>query len=94
MDMPAIQRRCTTADVRALMDESRHWPRYELIDGELIVTPSPGVAHQVAVVELVFIVKTYLTNMAQAFLLLRPRTSSSFRTLSHSPIYSCSIRTA
>jgi len=44
------------------MDETRHWPRYELINGELIVTPSPGVPHQVAVAELAFIVKTYLNE--------------------------------
>jgi len=60
MGMPAIHhRRWTTTEVRPLLEESHRWPRYELIDGELIVTPSPGVAHQVAVVEVVFIVKTY-----------------------------------
>lgn len=63
MGMPAIhRRRWTTAEVRSLMDETRHWPRYELINGELIVTPSPGVPHQVAVAELAFIVKTYLNE--------------------------------
>jgi Uma2 family endonuclease len=49
MGMPAIRRHWTTADVRALNDESPGWPRYELIDGELIVTPSPGNEHQIAV---------------------------------------------
>jgi len=62
MGMPAIKRRWTTADVRSLIDESHHSPRYELIDGELIVTPSPGVAHQVAVSEMLFIVKTYFNE--------------------------------
>src|SRR5258706_10954997 len=57
MGMPAVRtdstphRRWTTAQVRDLMDESRHWPRYELINGELIVTPSPGYPHQIAVDE-------------------------------------------
>ena len=44
MAMPAIRRRWTAADVRALQE--RAWPRYELIDGELLVTPAPLVAHQ------------------------------------------------
>ena len=49
MAMPAIRRRWTAADVRALQE--RAWPRYELIDGELLVTPSPRSAHQLAVLE-------------------------------------------
>ena len=58
MGMPAItidsppRRRWTTAQVRDLMDESRAWPRYELIDGELIVTPSASYPHQIAVTEI------------------------------------------
>jgi Uma2 family endonuclease len=62
MGMPAIRRRWTTAEVRSLISESRHWPRYELIGGELIVTPSPGVPHQIAVGEVFFILKTYLNE--------------------------------
>src|SRR5687767_3144569 len=54
MGMPALSKhRWTAADVRALMDTSRHWPRYELLDGELRVTNAPTLAHQWAVTELV-----------------------------------------
>jgi len=61
MGMPAIHhRRWTTAEVRALMDESRHWPRYELIGGELVVTPAPGVIHQMAVTEFLLLIAPYV----------------------------------
>ena len=46
MAMPAIRRRWTVEDVRALIREDRAWPRYELIDDELIVTPAPQLIHQ------------------------------------------------
>ena len=53
MAMPAIQRRWTASDARALTSEEQPWPRYEVIDGELLVTPAPRSVHQVAVVLLV-----------------------------------------
>ena len=49
MAMPAIKRRWTSTDVRALAAEDHAWPRYELIDGELLVTPAPRSIHQIAV---------------------------------------------
>jgi Uma2 family endonuclease len=52
MRMPAFARRWTADEVRDLTDESRPGPRYELIDGELLVTPSPRPVHQIAAVEL------------------------------------------
>lgn len=45
----ALTRFWTTADVRELTREERPWPRYELIDHELLVTPAPRGPHQVAV---------------------------------------------
>jgi Uma2 family endonuclease len=48
MAMPAeTSRRWTTEDVRKLMDADTHgpWHRYELLDGELVVTPAPPMEH-------------------------------------------------
>ena len=50
MAMPAIKRRWSRAEVLALVEDSAlHSPRYEVVDGTLLVTPSPGGPHQVAV---------------------------------------------
>ena len=46
MGMPHAAERWTAERVRALPEDGR---RYELIDGELVVTPSPRGVHQVAV---------------------------------------------
>lgn len=64
MGMPALRRRWTSADVRDLIDESRAWPRYELIDGELIVTPSPGNPHQLFLGELFLRIAPYVDREA------------------------------
>jgi Uma2 family endonuclease len=60
MGMPASARRWTAAEVRAMQDESRPAPRFELIDGELIVTPSPRGVHQMAVFRLMRALDDYL----------------------------------
>jgi len=80
MGMP-LPRRWTTADVRELIREDRPWPRYELIDGELIVTPAPRTPHQLAAFELCKVLDIYLERvpigiavMSPADLELRPGT--------------------
>jgi Uma2 family endonuclease len=60
MIMPAIRRRWTTETVRSLTNEQRAWPRYELVRGELVVTPAPGAIHQMAVLEIAKALSQYL----------------------------------
>src|SRR5262249_13014800 len=46
MHMPTLKRRWTVADLEDLPDDGQ---RYEVIDGELFVTPAPALRHQKAV---------------------------------------------
>ena len=57
MAMPAQPTEWTVEMVRALPDDGN---RYEVIDGELFVTPAPSVFHQRAVLELVYLVGPYV----------------------------------
>ena len=49
MSMPRTQADWTAERVRALPDDGK---RYEVVDGELLVTPSPATPHQRALAEL------------------------------------------
>src|SRR5690348_7322124 len=50
MSMPAAQHRWTAREVRELIARNPlRTPRYELVDGELLVTPSPTALHQRAI---------------------------------------------
>src|SRR5262245_46670476 len=57
MSMPTLKRRWTFADLEDLPDDGN---RYEIIDGELFVTPAPAYRHQEAVVELHRLLRDYL----------------------------------
>ena len=58
-------KRWTAYEVRALMEASpTHWPRYEAIDGELIVTPAPRLAHQEMLELLRDVLKPYVARHA------------------------------
>jgi Uma2 family endonuclease len=59
------ERRWTAREVRQLIAESPlATPRYELVDGELLVTPSPNFLHQKAVKLLVLALDMYLKQNA------------------------------
>lgn len=72
MGMPAIRRHWTTNEVRDLIDESRPWPRYELIGGELIVSPAPGTIHQLIVGELFRLLADYVEREGIGVTLMSP----------------------
>jgi Uma2 family endonuclease len=59
MAMPAQPTEWTVEMVRALPDDGN---RYEVIDGELFVTPAPSVYHQRAVRELLYVVGPYVST--------------------------------
>ena len=52
----------TAEMVRALIDETRHWPRYETVYGELLVTPAPRLWHQEIVARLLVALRTYVAR--------------------------------
>ncbi len=57
MGMPAVARHWTREEVLALPDDGN---RYELVDGELLVSPSPRGLHQRGVVELLLLIDPYV----------------------------------
>ena len=56
MGMPETLERWTAAQVRELPDDGN---RYEVVDGELLVTPAPTFDHQRAVAELYVALRSY-----------------------------------
>ena len=69
MGMPDTVRRWTRVDVLALPDDGN---RYELIDGELLVTPAPRPAHQRAVLALYDRLKPYVERNRLGAVTLAP----------------------
>jgi Uma2 family endonuclease len=64
MSMPAIRpRRWSAAEVERLVDEREDLtPRYELVDGDLLVTPAPSGRHQRIIVGLAFALHEYVSR--------------------------------
>lgn len=54
-----LKRHWTVDDLADLPDDGR---RYEIIDGELFVTPSPSARHQAAIAELYVLLREYLSR--------------------------------
>ena len=55
-----------------LLDDTRPTPRYELIDGELLVTPSPNYPHQRMVKALLFALDPYVERLGIGEVLSSP----------------------
>jgi Uma2 family endonuclease len=70
MGMPALPSTGWTVEMlEALPDDGQ---RYEIVDGELLVTPAPSVAHQRAVGSLYRRLYAYLAGSADAEVILSP----------------------
>ena len=71
--LPSYPKRWTAYEVRALMEASpAHWPRYETIDGDLIVTPAPRLPHQLVLELLRDVLKPYIKSHDLGLLLGAP----------------------
>jgi Uma2 family endonuclease len=57
MAMPELARRYTVRDLESFPDDGK---KYELIRGELIVSPAPSVVHQIVVQRLYLVLARYL----------------------------------
>lgn len=69
MHMPAFRRQWTVDDLQDLPDDGQ---RYEVIDGELFVTPAPSADHQAAVGKLYRFLAEYLDREPVGYVFLSP----------------------
>ena len=69
MAMPDTARRYTVDEVLAFPDDGN---RYELVDGELLVTPAPNMPHQVIVSELLTTLAIYVKSHSGLQVLASP----------------------
>jgi Uma2 family endonuclease len=69
MVMPALVPRYTAEEVRGFPDDR---VRYEVIRGELFVTPAPGTAHQRGLLELAVLLKAYVESHGLGEVLVAP----------------------
>jgi Uma2 family endonuclease len=69
MHMPAFRRQWTVDDLQDLPDDGQ---RYEVIDGELFVTPAPSFTHQRALAILYRRIAEYLDRERVGYVLFAP----------------------
>ena len=69
MVMPALVPRYTAEEIRAFPDDR---VRYEVVRGELFVTPAPGLQHQRAVLEIARLLQDYMERTGLGEVLMAP----------------------
>jgi Uma2 family endonuclease len=69
MGMPALAQQWTAEMVRALPDDGK---RYEVVDGELFVTPAPRLPHQAVLLELALQLVPYVRAQGLGMVLMSP----------------------
>jgi Uma2 family endonuclease len=69
MSMPNVKREWTVGDLADLPDDGN---RYEVLDGDLYVTPAPSFDHQAAVLLLARLIAEYLEQEPAGFVFIAP----------------------
>ena len=82
MYMPTLKRQWTVDDLEDLPDDGN---RYEIIDGELFVTPAPSYDHQEAVLQFAELLRGYLQHECVGHLVVSPADVTFSRSRSVQP---------